>query len=174
MSQNRGLVNKASLQGQNHRFCDNFVILLCFITLFNQTYLVTYQFSVFEQLNVAVFEILNSNIHLAPRANIIIIDHSFTLCSTASCKIGIKRGRILYNGKTFWIEDFEPNKILHADIVFVYCMNKENKCGYAVSTQCIDGKLNIPACFEGETRAQAFFFLLAIFYIKKLNITIKS
>nr|XP_046187446.1 beta-2-glycoprotein 1-like isoform X1 [Oncorhynchus gorbuscha] len=66
----------------------------------------------------------------------------------ASCKVGIKRGRILYNGNKFWIEDFEPNRILHADVVLVYCMNEEKKCGYAVSTQCINGKLKIPECFE--------------------------
>ncbi|XP_045065612.1 beta-2-glycoprotein 1-like isoform X2 [Coregonus clupeaformis] len=75
-------------------------------------------------------------------------DWSIKPVCRAPCKVGIKRGRILYNGRKFWIKDFEPNKISHADVILVYCMNKEKKCGYAVSTQCIDGKLKIPECFE--------------------------
>lgn len=64
------------------------------------------------------------------------------------CRVGIKRGKILYKGKKIWIENFEPNKVLHKDIVSVYCMNKDRNCGYDVSTQCIDGKLIIPECYE--------------------------
>lgn len=49
------------------------------------------------------------------------------------------------------MENFEPNRVLHLDIVSVYCMNEAMKCGYAVPTQCIDGTLNIPECFEGTS-----------------------
>ncbi|XP_063331467.1 beta-2-glycoprotein 1-like [Pelmatolapia mariae] len=66
----------------------------------------------------------------------------------APCQIGINRGRILYKGKKMWIEDFKPNKVLHKDIVSVWCMNNARKCGYSVSTQCIDGRLMIPECYE--------------------------
>nr|XP_046168911.1 beta-2-glycoprotein 1-like isoform X2 [Oncorhynchus gorbuscha] len=75
-------------------------------------------------------------------------DWSIKPACRVPCKVDIKRGRILYNGRTFWIKDFEPNKISHGEVLSVYCMNKEKKCGYAVSTQCIDGKLKIPECFE--------------------------
>nr|XP_061791353.1 LOW QUALITY PROTEIN: beta-2-glycoprotein 1-like [Nerophis lumbriciformis] len=66
----------------------------------------------------------------------------------APCSIGINRGRILYNGNKLWIGDFNPNRVFHNDIVSVYCLDKGRKCGYAVSTQCIDGKLKIPDCYE--------------------------
>ncbi|XP_076027204.1 beta-2-glycoprotein 1-like [Genypterus blacodes] len=66
----------------------------------------------------------------------------------ASCSVGILRGRILYKGRRLWIKELDPNRVLHTEIVSVYCMNKARKCGYAVSTQCIDGRLNIPDCFE--------------------------
>lgn len=49
-----------------------------------------------------------------------------------------------------WIEDFKPNKVFHKDIVSVWCMNNARKCGYSVSTQCIDGRLMIPECYEGK------------------------
>ncbi|XP_061536625.1 beta-2-glycoprotein 1-like [Phycodurus eques] len=66
----------------------------------------------------------------------------------APCSVDIKRGRILYKEKKLWIADLEPNKVFHNDIVSVYCLDKVRKCGYAVSTQCIDGKLKIPECHE--------------------------
>lgn len=66
------------------------------------------------------------------------------------CRVGIHRGRILYKGQRLWIKDLTPNRILHSELVSVYCLNKERNCGYAVPTQCIDGKLKIPECFEGK------------------------
>ncbi|KAF7653230.1 hypothetical protein LDENG_00085810 [Lucifuga dentata] len=66
----------------------------------------------------------------------------------APCSVGIQRGRILYKGQRLWIKELQPNRILHGDVVSVYCMNLARKCGYAVSAQCIDGKLKIPECFE--------------------------
>ncbi|XP_071779418.1 beta-2-glycoprotein 1-like [Centroberyx gerrardi] len=66
----------------------------------------------------------------------------------APCSVGIHRGRILYKGQKLWIKDLTPNRVFHRDIVSVYCMDKARNCGYAVSTQCIDGRLQIPECFE--------------------------
>ncbi|XP_047434677.1 beta-2-glycoprotein 1-like [Mugil cephalus] len=66
----------------------------------------------------------------------------------AACTVDIQRGRILYKGQKKWIEDFKPNKILHKELVSVYCKSKARNCGFAVSTQCIDGSLKIPDCFE--------------------------
>ncbi|XP_068178138.1 beta-2-glycoprotein 1-like [Antennarius striatus] len=66
----------------------------------------------------------------------------------APCSVDIQRGRILYKERPIWIEDFNPNRVLHRDIVSVYCMNKARNCSYAVQTQCFDGKLPIPECYE--------------------------
>lgn len=66
----------------------------------------------------------------------------------APCSIGITRGRIFYKGKKLWIGDLNPNKVLHRESVSVYCMDANRNCGHAVSTQCLDGNLQIPECFE--------------------------
>ncbi|XP_019939505.2 beta-2-glycoprotein 1-like isoform X1 [Paralichthys olivaceus] len=66
----------------------------------------------------------------------------------APCSIGIQRGRILYKGQKLWIKDLNPNRVFHKEIVSLYCMNKARGCGYPVPTQCTDGKLIIPECFE--------------------------
>lgn len=72
----------------------------------------------------------------------------------APCSIGITRGRILYGGNKIWIERLKPNKVLHRETVSVYCMDAVNNCGYAVSTQCSDGNLQIPECFEEPSAAK--------------------
>ncbi|XP_062243069.1 beta-2-glycoprotein 1-like [Platichthys flesus] len=66
----------------------------------------------------------------------------------APCSVGISRGRILYRGQKLWIKDLPSKRVLHKEIVSLYCKNKARGCGYPVPTQCIDGKLIIPECFE--------------------------
>lgn len=66
----------------------------------------------------------------------------------APCKVGIKRGRVFYNGKKIWIADLKPNRVLHKEPVAFYCLNKTEKCGYPVASVCHDGTLPIPECFE--------------------------
>lgn len=72
----------------------------------------------------------------------------------APCSVGIHSARIFYKGRKIWIKDLRHNRILHKEIVSVYCMNKTRKCGYAVQTQCIDGNLKIPECFEQPSSIQ--------------------
>uniref|UniRef100_A0A8C6U0U5 Beta-2-glycoprotein 1 n=1 Tax=Neogobius melanostomus TaxID=47308 RepID=A0A8C6U0U5_9GOBI len=72
----------------------------------------------------------------------------------APCSIGIKRGRILYKGRKLWIEDLKPNQVLHGETVSVYCMGGDSNCGYEVLTQCLDGNLQIPECFDEPSAAQ--------------------
>ncbi|MBN3299109.1 APOH protein, partial [Amia calva] len=75
----------------------------------------------------------------------------------ASCIVGIQRGRIFYNAKKIWIEDLPQKKVQHSDHVAFYCKNKEKNCGYPVVTQCFDGTLKIPECFE-EPSAMTYKF----------------
>ncbi|KAK2815947.1 hypothetical protein Q5P01_026414 [Channa striata] len=66
----------------------------------------------------------------------------------APCSVDIQRGRILYKDQKLWIADMQPNRVLHKEIVSFYCKDNARNCGYAVPTQCTDGKLKIPECFE--------------------------
>ncbi|XP_041789779.1 beta-2-glycoprotein 1-like [Chelmon rostratus] len=63
------------------------------------------------------------------------------------CNVDINRARILYRDRKIWIKDLPHSRVSHNDIISVYCMDKARNCGYAVPTQCIDGKLKIPDCF---------------------------
>ncbi|KAL1006079.1 hypothetical protein UPYG_G00067580 [Umbra pygmaea] len=66
----------------------------------------------------------------------------------APCKIGITKGRIRYNGRKMWMKDFQQKMFSHKDIISFYCMDKNKKCTYEMSGQCLDGNLKIPECFE--------------------------
>ncbi|XP_059902149.1 beta-2-glycoprotein 1-like isoform X2 [Gadus macrocephalus] len=75
------------------------------------------------------------------------------MCQTP-CSVDIDRGRILYNGRRLWIKELNPNKVFHNENVSFYCMNAAGRCGYAVSSQCINGTLSIPDCFEVPNKLQ--------------------
>ncbi|CAL9700477.1 unnamed protein product [Knipowitschia caucasica] len=72
----------------------------------------------------------------------------------APCSVGIQFGRIMYKGKTLWMEDFKPNIVLHGETVSVYCLDKDRNCEYAFPTNCFDGLLSVPECFEEPSRSQ--------------------
>ncbi|XP_078257568.1 beta-2-glycoprotein 1-like [Rhinoraja longicauda] len=66
----------------------------------------------------------------------------------APCIISVNKGRIFYHGVKIWLNQLPDKRIMHAENVAFYCMNKNNKCGFPVLTQCIDGTVIIPSCFE--------------------------
>ncbi|XP_076584159.1 beta-2-glycoprotein 1-like [Chaetodon auriga] len=66
----------------------------------------------------------------------------------APCTVALHRARISYRGQKIWIDDLPRSRVMHNDIISVYCMDEARKCGYAVPTQCIDGRLKIPDCFK--------------------------
>ncbi|XP_070841214.1 beta-2-glycoprotein 1-like [Chaetodon trifascialis] len=70
----------------------------------------------------------------------------------APCNVPLHRARILYRGQKIWIEDLPRSRVSHNDIISVYCKDEARKCGYAVPTQCIDGRLKIPDCFKEPSR----------------------
>ncbi|XP_024914252.1 beta-2-glycoprotein 1 [Cynoglossus semilaevis] len=72
----------------------------------------------------------------------------------APCAVGIKRGRIFYNGRKLWIADLKPNRVLHGEPVVFYCLNKTERCGYPVASICNDGTLPLPECFEEPGRME--------------------
>uniref|UniRef100_A0A3Q3VWX1 Beta-2-glycoprotein 1 n=1 Tax=Mola mola TaxID=94237 RepID=A0A3Q3VWX1_MOLML len=55
---------------------------------------------------------------------------------------------ILYRGRNMYIKELKPDRVLHNEIVSFYCMDEARKCDYVVPTQCIDGEIIIPECFE--------------------------
>ncbi|XP_024115115.1 beta-2-glycoprotein 1 [Oryzias melastigma] len=66
----------------------------------------------------------------------------------ASCPVEIQRAKIEYNGEKILISDLKIKVILHKEIISVYCKDTVRNCTYPIPTQCIDGVLKLPECFE--------------------------
>ncbi|XP_074870803.1 beta-2-glycoprotein 1 [Carettochelys insculpta] len=66
----------------------------------------------------------------------------------APCKIPVNRATVLYNGRKIKVQDDLTEGIQHAETITFFCKNKQEKCGYSVPTQCIDGQLTVPSCFK--------------------------
>eukprot|EP00062_Callorhinchus_milii_P004728 gi/632943404/ref/XP_007886930.1/ PREDICTED: beta-2-glycoprotein 1 [Callorhinchus milii] len=75
----------------------------------------------------------------------------------AACILSVNRARIFYKGKKLWIKNLPSKRVQHREMVAFYCEDKKHNCGYPVLTQCIDGKIEAPSCFQ-EPSAAAYMF----------------
>uniref|UniRef100_A0A8C0J6L5 Beta-2-glycoprotein 1 n=1 Tax=Chelonoidis abingdonii TaxID=106734 RepID=A0A8C0J6L5_CHEAB len=66
----------------------------------------------------------------------------------APCKIPVKKATVLYNGWKIKVQNDLKEGIQHAETIFFFCKNERKKCGYTIPTQCINGQLTVPSCFE--------------------------
>ncbi|EMP40165.1 hypothetical protein UY3_02567 [Chelonia mydas] len=67
----------------------------------------------------------------------------------APCKIPVNKATVLYNGRKIKVQQDLKEGIQHSETILFFCKNKEEKCGYTVPTQCINGQLTVPSCFKG-------------------------
>lgn len=73
---------------------------------------------------------------------------SLTPTCKSACQISPKRGVVLYFGKKVKLQDMKPRMIHHTEHLTFYCKDKKNDCAYTVTTQCIDGVMTVPSCFQ--------------------------
>lgn len=71
----------------------------------------------------------------------------------APCNIPVERATVLYNGQKISVKKLK--NLQHAETIWFFCKSKTEKCSYKIPTQCIDGELSVPGCFEGMNM---FFF----------------
>ncbi|KAM4650681.1 beta-2-glycoprotein 1-like isoform 2-T2 [Discoglossus pictus] len=74
------------------------------------------------------------------------------------CKIPAERSRIVYNGKKLWGYEIPESMVHHSEIVTFFCRSKGETCSYSASSQCFDGVLPLPECYEEPTWIQYNFF----------------
>lgn len=73
----------------------------------------------------------------------------------ASCKLSVKKATVLFEGERVKLQEKFKDGMSHGQKVSFFCKNKEEKCSYTEDAQCIDGVLEVPACFK-EYSAFAF------------------
>ncbi|XP_013919815.1 PREDICTED: beta-2-glycoprotein 1-like [Thamnophis sirtalis] len=64
----------------------------------------------------------------------------------APCNIPVGKATVLYNGQKITVKKLKH--IQHAETIWYFCKSKTEKCSYKTPTQCIDGQLSVPDCFE--------------------------
>ena len=63
---------------------------------------------------------------------------------------------MLYQGERVKLQEKFKDGMLHGQKVSFYCKNKEKKCSYTEDAECIDGTIEIPKCFKGESNTGTF------------------
>lgn len=77
-------------------------------------------------------------------------------CLSASCKLSVRKATVIYQGERVKVQEKFKNGMLHGEQISFFCKNKEKKCSYTVDAQCIDGTIEIPTCFKGESNTGTF------------------
>uniref|UniRef100_A0A8C6X364 Beta-2-glycoprotein 1 n=1 Tax=Naja naja TaxID=35670 RepID=A0A8C6X364_NAJNA len=62
----------------------------------------------------------------------------------APCNIPVEKATVLYNGQKIKAKNLKS--IQHAETIWFFC--KAQDCSYKTPTQCIDGQLSVPDCYE--------------------------
>ncbi|XP_075045805.1 beta-2-glycoprotein 1-like [Mixophyes fleayi] len=76
----------------------------------------------------------------------------------ARCKVPVHRSRVVYKGQKIWVTEIDEGLVHHSEIVTFFCQNKTEACSYTASTQCFDGVLPLPKCYEEPTWVQYNWF----------------
>uniref|UniRef100_H2ZV11 Beta-2-glycoprotein 1 n=1 Tax=Latimeria chalumnae TaxID=7897 RepID=H2ZV11_LATCH len=76
------------------------------------------------------------------------------------CKIPVKRSRFIYYDSKVWVQEVVDGVVQHLDTVSFYCRlsGADFTCSYTVQSQCFDGTLPLPDCYEEPTWLQYMLF----------------
>ncbi|XP_039596884.1 beta-2-glycoprotein 1-like [Polypterus senegalus] len=72
----------------------------------------------------------------------------------ARCPIPAHRSRVLYGGEKVWIVDIPEGLVSHGEMVSFFCRKKPEDCSYPIQSECFDGNLALPSCYEEPTWLQ--------------------
>ncbi|XP_066461866.1 beta-2-glycoprotein 1-like [Eleutherodactylus coqui] len=76
----------------------------------------------------------------------------------ARCKVPVQRSQVIYRDQKVWVTEIDEGLVHHSENVGFFCRNKTQACSYTASSQCFDGELKPPECYEEPTWVQYNFF----------------
>ncbi|XP_044137479.1 beta-2-glycoprotein 1-like isoform X1 [Bufo gargarizans] len=76
----------------------------------------------------------------------------------ARCKVPVQRSQVIYQGRKVWVTEIDEGLVHHSENVNFFCRNKTHACSFTASSQCFDGVLKPPECYEEPTWVQYTFF----------------
>ncbi|XP_062994481.1 beta-2-glycoprotein 1-like [Elgaria multicarinata webbii] len=76
----------------------------------------------------------------------------------ARCPIPAKRSRMIYQGRRLWVYEIPDQLVHHGETVTFFCRGQNGTCHFKAESQCFDGVLKMPDCYEEPTNVQYIMF----------------
>ncbi|XP_077170066.1 beta-2-glycoprotein 1-like [Paroedura picta] len=76
----------------------------------------------------------------------------------ARCPILARRSRVVYNGRKLWIDEIPEHQIHHGESITFFCRSQNKTCSFQAESQCFDGVLKLPPCYDEPTYLQYHLF----------------
>ncbi|XP_060636401.1 beta-2-glycoprotein 1-like [Anolis sagrei] len=76
----------------------------------------------------------------------------------ARCPISAQRSRVIYNGHKLWINEIPSGLVHHGETVKFFCRGQNKTCSFEAESQCFDGVLKTPDCYDEPTYLQYHLF----------------
>ncbi|XP_053216921.1 beta-2-glycoprotein 1-like isoform X3 [Podarcis raffonei] len=76
----------------------------------------------------------------------------------ARCPITAKRSRMIYQGRKLWVYEIPDGLVHHGEIVTFFCRSENKTCSFMADSQCFDGVLKMPDCYDEPTYLQYHLF----------------
>ncbi|XP_041087895.1 beta-2-glycoprotein 1-like, partial [Polyodon spathula] len=72
----------------------------------------------------------------------------------ARCAIPAQRSRVLYNKQKLWPYEVQGGQVQHGEGVSFFCRDEARRCSYTIQSECFDGTLPLPPCYDEPTWLQ--------------------
>ncbi|XP_053116325.1 beta-2-glycoprotein 1-like [Hemicordylus capensis] len=76
----------------------------------------------------------------------------------ARCPILAKRSRIIYQKHKLWFYEIPEGLVHHGESVTFFCRSQNKTCSFRAESQCFDGQLELPDCYDEPTYLQYYLF----------------
>ncbi|XP_048373019.1 beta-2-glycoprotein 1-like isoform X3 [Sphaerodactylus townsendi] len=76
----------------------------------------------------------------------------------ARCPIHAQRSRVVYKGRKLWIDEIPGKEVHHGESVTFFCRSQNKTCSLQAESQCFDGLLKLPSCYNEPTYLQYHLF----------------
>ncbi|KAL8176736.1 UNVERIFIED_CONTAM: hypothetical protein K2H54_038042 [Gekko kuhli] len=76
----------------------------------------------------------------------------------ARCPILARRSRVVYKGQKLWTDDIPEQQVHHGESVTFFCRSENKTCSFQAESQCFDGVLKLPSCYDEPTYLQYHLF----------------
>ncbi|XP_061445326.1 beta-2-glycoprotein 1-like [Rhineura floridana] len=105
-------------------------------------------------VGTVIYYLCNKNFYLDGSNRVICLENGswsqLPYCR-ARCPIIAKRSRVIYQGRKLWFHEVPDGLVHHGDTVTFFCHSENKTCSFKAESQCFDGVLKLPDCYDEPT-----------------------